>query len=342
MATYNSGEIYFIRECEYKTGIQTSFVKIGLVRYRDGRDSWGRLTEHQTGNPRKLSLSSTHVVQTEAVDLVEARLHREFAKNRILGEWFEFANDQDLDAAVSRAREVSSEVAKIVGTFDQATALKYHPSNGLKRDPTPEEIEWGAKLAVAKAQEQICKDFESTINSMLTKAFTEGKDVSPYSKVVVKPFVPTFLEDEFKNAHPDKWGKYLSEESDWFNRFLPKVKIDIDEDLGDLFYEEIEGVRLAIELAKEKSDLSLLTEPSLTLSSLRGIAEWDIKTNQTKLQVAIAEFEEISGICSWKRLKKIESKFNSKAFASEEPDLYKSFLSTGSASTRVAAKKSKS
>lgn len=342
MATYNSGEIYFIRECEYKTGIDTSFVKIGLVRYKEGRDSWGRLNEHQTGNPRKLSLSPDHVVRTEAVDLVEARLHREFARKRILGEWFEFENDRTLFEAVSRAQEISAEVGVIVDSFDQANALKYQPSNGLKREPNPEEKTWGANLAIAKAQEQICKDFEGTINSMLTKAFTEGRDVSPYSKVVVRPFVPTFLEDEFKLAHPDIWSKYLSEEKDWHHRFLPKVKIDLEVDLGDLFYQQIDGIKAAIESARATSDLSLLTETSLTLASLRGIAEWEVKTNQTKLQVALAEFEEISGICTWKRVEKIESKFNSKVFASEQPDLYRSFVSAGVAKTRVAAKKSRS
>ena len=69
MKKYNSGEIYFIREIDYLTSQKTPFVKIGLVRYSDKRDSWGRLYEHQTGNPRKLDLNPSHILSTQAVDL---------------------------------------------------------------------------------------------------------------------------------------------------------------------------------------------------------------------------------------------------------------------------------
>ncbi len=50
------GEVYFVSETDRLTKEVSSYVKIGLVRERDGRSSAERLDEHQTGNPRKLGL----------------------------------------------------------------------------------------------------------------------------------------------------------------------------------------------------------------------------------------------------------------------------------------------
>ena len=341
MTSYHSGEIYFIREHDFESGTTTPFVKIGLVRYREGRDSWGRMNEHQTGNPRKLSLNKEHVVSTEAVDLVEARLHREFAKNRVLGEWFEFESYNELTEAVGRAREMADEVAPEVASFGRANAMKYQKSNSAKREPTETEISSGFELAVAKAQLSICKSLESSIGAMLTKAYSEGRDVSPYSKVVVKPFVSKFAEDEFKKSHPQLWEKFLAEERDWYSRFLLKTKINPESDLGAAFYAEIEEVHRALYSAKQQSDLSLLVEPSMSLAALRGIAEWNQKVNETRLQLAVGGYEEITGVCEWKRYEKVEVKFDSHALSIEEPELYRSFLTVGESGKKVVAKKGK-
>ena len=46
------GEIYFVRETDYLTKELTPYVKIGLVRAAEFRDTANRILEHQTGNPR--------------------------------------------------------------------------------------------------------------------------------------------------------------------------------------------------------------------------------------------------------------------------------------------------
>ena len=342
MKKYNSGEIYFVRECDYPSGQQTNFVKIGLVRYSDNRDSWGRLYEHQTGNPRKLSLQKKHVISTQAVDLVEARLHREFAKKRILGEWFEFVTEAELDSAVKAAKRISKEVDSFVEIFHEASELKWTKSNGDSRNPSADESKWAFDLEVAKAQLKIIKDLESQISDLLQKAHTEGRDISKYSSVTVTNFSPKFMEDEFKTAHPDLWEKYQSTTKDWFNRFTPKCKVDIESDLGSEFYETINGLEKAIDSIKSSDELGEILEPKLELTHLRGIAEWNISTNQALLQIAVGELEGITGICTWKRYENLSTKFDLGKFSSERPEIYKDFIATAAPKTSLKVKKTKS
>ncbi len=61
------GEIYFIREQDVLTKEISDYVKVGLVREGEDRDSDERASEHQTGNPRELSVYK--VVKTAAVSM---------------------------------------------------------------------------------------------------------------------------------------------------------------------------------------------------------------------------------------------------------------------------------
>jgi len=109
--TEASGEIYFIGETDYLTKEPTSFYKIGLVREAEGRDSESRLLEHQTGNPRTLSIECT--IKTPLVDYIESLLHGLYASNRVEGEWFHL-DATELAAAKSSAKNMAAQAEKIV------------------------------------------------------------------------------------------------------------------------------------------------------------------------------------------------------------------------------------
>ena len=342
MKKYNSGEIYFIRETDYLTGKKTPFVKIGLVRYSDNRDSWGRLYEHQTGNPRKLSLDPKHVLSTQAVDLVEARLHKEFAQFRISGEWFEFSSDSELGEAVKKAKALVQDVDSFIPKLQEAEELKWKPSNKVLLTSTEEYIELAQQLAVAKGQIEKCDYLESMILELLTTAQSEGRDVSKYSEVKVKGFTPTFKEEEFKTTHPELWEKYQGTEKSWYQRFLLKLKLKSDADLGQEFNEAIDKLTAIVESVTTSKDLGMLVEPNLELTHLRGLANWNQTVSQTQLKLAIGDHEGIEGLCTWTRKENTSTKFDSKQFESENPELYREFLTTGSSTTILKPKKSKS
>ena len=342
MKKYNSGEIYFIREIDYLTSQKTAFVKIGLVRYSDKRDSWGRLYEHQTGNPRKLALNPAHILSTQAVDLVEARLHKEFAQFRISGEWFEFTSDSALEEAVKKANAIVQDVDAFLPKLQEADELKWKVSNKLMLDATDELSELALKFVIAKRQIALCEDLESRIGQLLITAQSEGRDVSKYSDVKVKPFIPSFKDDDFQAAYPDLWEKYQATEKSWYQRFTPKLKISSDQDLGPEFNDTVERLSEIIESVNSSQDLGLLVDPNLELTNLRGLAEWDQAVSQTNLKLAVGDNEGIKGLCTWTRKETISTKFDSKKFEAENPDLYRDFLTTGSSSELLKPKKTKS
>ena len=69
------------------------YVKIGLVKGNDdGRSSFERRKEHQTGNPREIIVEAE--VETYAqVSTLESLVHQRLAKYRIHGEWFNYGED---------------------------------------------------------------------------------------------------------------------------------------------------------------------------------------------------------------------------------------------------------
>ena len=89
----NIGFIYFMTERDlfgYPCG---PYVKIGLVKGNDdGRSSFERRKEHQTGNPREIIIEAE--VETRAqVSTLESLIHQRLAKYRIHGEWFNYGED---------------------------------------------------------------------------------------------------------------------------------------------------------------------------------------------------------------------------------------------------------
>lgn len=338
MKKYNFGEIYFIRERDYKTGKPSPFVKIGLVRYSENRDSFGRLAEHQTGNPRRLLLEAARIVQTEAVDLVEARLHQLYAKNRISGEWFEFSDDKDLQTAISAASDMAREVSQVIPRFEIADKLDREISNGLARAATSEEEALGMRLQVARKQVKACESLESDVKLILTKAVSEGKDISVAAKSSVKSYAPKFVEDDFKKDNEKLWESYLVETASWYHTFLPKAKA---EDLGNDFEAEISRLAEQSRAAESSGDLSELVEVNLGLTNLKGIASWEDKVATTDLKISMGLFDELTGVCTWKRHWNPKTVFDSETFAAEHPDLAKKYVSTPEPKTVVKPKKGK-
>lgn len=341
MKTYQDGEIYFIRELDYKTGKPSPFVKIGLVRYKENRDSFGRLSEHQTGNPRKLDLSKEHVIKTQAVDLLEAQLHRQFATKRISGEWFEFQNDAEIDAAVKTAQDLAKEVTKRLPIFQKAQDLEIIESTKLEmKDATDEHLALARTLAISKAKIASCKQLTDQAKELLDKAYSEGADISDAAKTTVKTYKPVFLEELFQEKHPELWEKYQGEVRKWQHSFLNKYKLS-EGDLGAEFESEVERIKATLAEVERTGDYGPLVDVNLTLTNMNGIAEWEAKLAEAELKIAVGKSDGITGVCTWKRYENVTMKFDSERFASENPELAREFVSIPVVKTYVVPKKGK-
>lgn len=334
--SYKDGEIYFVREVD-REGAYTPFVKIGLVRYKDKRDSFNRLAEHQTGNPRKLHLDSTLIVKTPAVDRVEAFLHRIYASKRISGEWFLFDDSEAITAAIKRAEDLAQETSALVPLFEKAEKLKMVPSKG-SATAKQEHLDLAREMAIATLQLKVCKALEAEIKVKLVAAVGAGESVESAASTGERNYAPKFLTAEFKGAHPELWKQYLREESTWYQRFMNKCKVT-EADFDTEFADAIADVKAQIDSCQTHSQVGLLNEPTLTLTHLSGIAEWNRDISEAKLKIALDSLEELTGTCTWLREDKVSTNFDSQNFAADHPELAKKFLSEPVKKEYVKAKK---
>lgn len=339
---YERGEIYFVRETEKDSELgRTPFIKVGLVKEKDNRDSFGRLSEHQTGNPRTLFINKDDIVKTDAVTRVEALLHRVYANKRINGEWFKLVTENEIQEIVSKARDLAKEIEPFIPKFDQADQLDGLTSNGLTRDPTDEEMALGKSLAIAKLKLKYCKEQKSSIIKLLTVVHKEGGNVSGAATTQVKNFEAIFDEEAFKSENPELWESYQADEARWSHSFLLKDKSIKFEDLDAEFQDDINKVIETLKRAEEHKDLSVINELNLKLANLEGLAKWEEDILIAELKIAIGPCDEIKGVCSWKRSMKVTKKLNTGLLAAEENEIYKKYLVTPDPKEYVITKKKK-
>lgn len=339
---YERGEIYFVRETakELELG-RTPYVKVGLVVAKEGRNSFSRLLEHQTGNPRTLVINQDDIVHTDAVTRIEALLHRIFANKRINGEWFRLDTEAELQEVVQKARELSKEIEPFIPKFGLAEQLKNQASNSQKRPATEQELANAKLLAAAKLKLKMCKSLKAELTQLLTVIYNEGGSVAGVAGTQVKKFQPEFDEEKFKAENPEIWESYLAEESKWSQSFLPKDKSVKLEDLDEDIQKDFAEIRKTIDEVSVSKNVALLNEPNLKLANIEGLAKWEEDFLVAELKISIGEFEEIEGVCTWKRLLKYSMKLNTGLLMAEKPDLYMKYISKPDPKEYVVPKRKK-
>jgi hypothetical protein len=319
------GEIYFVREIDEDSKSTTPFVKIGLVT--SPRLSAERLVEHQTANPRKLTIPDGFCIRTDAVSMVEAQLHRRLAKFRFGGEWFKFANEEDLVFARDSAKQLSEEAKSFSSQIQEAELLGRKASSKLMAPPT-EELEGEADFLDfnKKALKQL-KDTKSTALKFIGEMRDEGEEVESVAKVRTVTYKPKFLQDAFAEDYPDVFAEYPVVEASISGRFQLKTRTyELSGESLDLSI-EIDQIEQLVNEAVLNKSIEGLTQPLLSIERLIGLVTWNIEIATSRLKVACGEGRGIEGVCTWKRENKINKAFDTPKFVSDHPDLYTSYLS---------------
>ena len=334
---YDPGKIYFIKESSQNSN-DFPLVKIGLV-YND-RSPYERLKDHQTGNPRRLSLSDEYIVETDAVSFVEAQLHNRFSAKRVLGEWLRFESEKDLTVAISKADELSKEMAGNRSLFEQAETLKEIPDNGKTIPYTDDSESHATGLAIAKHKIQQCNRLDEIIREKLKAAVESGVDVRGAAKTRTRTYVPKFDKDNFEESHPDLYQDFLIESFSWYQRFLPdnkfKKSISINmEPNSEEFLTQVKDIEVLIEKTTSKHEAHLLNEPVLLLKQLRAIADYDEKISEAKLKVACDANLAIDGLCKWQRERKVSETFDEMEFSKQHSQLYLDYLTDPETKTYI-------
>jgi hypothetical protein len=336
---YKSGEIYFVREQDGQG--YSPHVKIGLVH--DPRDSFDRLSEHQTGNPRILRIDRGQIVKTEAVDRVEAQLHKIFAPKRVSGEWFELATEADVEKAVTTAKELADEVGSLVPIFSEAEDLSLKASSETQIPATDDALALSADIARSKGELEICSDLEAIISQKLQEAIQDEKGVvKGAAEVVTVNFKGKFMVEDFKNDNPDLFAKYLDTVQSWSQLFRTKAKKLDRDSLGNEFLEEVGRIEALIEVVTSVEEAFQLNEPQLLITNLKALSTWTHDISIAKLKVICGTNAGIENVCSWNRKQgDPKSVFNEKLFVKENPETYMDYLAEAKTGTylRVAKRK---
>ena len=337
----DAGELYFVREIDPHTKTYTRFVKIGLVKDKDGRDSHNRLSEHQTGNPRILDLPQGNVLHTDAITRVESQMHKLYANCRVSGEWFEFATEDEVEAAKTKAAQLAAEVAKYVPIIVKAGEWSKHLDNGTVVAPTSKAKEIISRMAIARSKLKALKALEAEIDGMVKAAVEKGEDVAAVATPQVRAAKDVFDAKAFKAAEPEIYEKYLVKTQAFTGRFLPTVPTVEESSLDAEFQATLTLVRHEIEMAKT-GVVADVNHAVLVITAEAAVAKWDEDLAAAELQIECGDNEGIEGICTWKRFMKENEKFDEANFKAENPDLAKRYTITTEAKTVLKKNRKKS
>ncbi len=320
------GEIYFIREKDVLTHEVSNYVKVGLVREGGDGDSDERASEHQTGNPRELSVYK--VVKTAAVSSIENILHRLYANNCVSGEWFKF-DDATLNSCIAKAESLAVEANANIDYFSKAKEFKEKVSAAETKLPTAEITAWYEKYLRAEVVFKECTRLLSVIKEIFIEALDQDEEVSHIIVKQEKKAKLIFDKEKFEHSHPDLYAKYqkVTESISGFFRWVSPKEFDTS---LEVINPELAQFRTSLEVmissVKEgKTSKETLHAQNLRLLGFIAVAKWDMDIAEANVKTYCADSAGVENICKWVREIKSKTTFDEKLLKEELPDLYAEF-----------------
>ena len=306
------------------------YVKIGLVKgNEDGRSSFERRKEHQTGNPREIIVEAE--VKTHAqVSTLESLIHQRLAKYRIHGEWFNYG-EEGIRPYVELTREINKDLEDQINDNLLINQYAIIEDNGEELKPTSEAQDIHHELI--KTKEQIIK-FKNEkelsnlkLRSFDKKFFRDIEGICFYEKI--KP-QEKFDKVNFEKDHP-KIFEELSVE-------VINPNFTIKKDLKNKKSKEFKKLEELISsqtLLDEDLSKSINRNKDLVnlhtqwLDAHVKLQPFELKKKEfeNKLKVMVGEKQGIKDICSWKRKK--TKKITKSALLKYDSALASSYISLG-------------
>lgn len=331
------GELYFIGEKDPLTNEDTVFVKIGIVRESDGRDTAYRVREHQTGNPRQLY--AIEIIQSPIVERLETALHGKFAPSRLSGEWFIFSSEER-NLAIEAAKSFAKQAMNFEEFLIRAEDLRNAESSGEIVTPSDELIDIHRLLIQSRSKIKECQALEKTMKTALKEASESGTDVTKVLTVQQKKGAEQFDEAAFKLAYPEMWAEFAEQKSSFRGSFLVTDPVASRPDAYALFPEFAElrtKIDHAISLVESNPDQ--LHKMFLELLTIQRPAEWERDLYEARIKSGCGEAQEILGVCKWKREKVQKEVLNKVALNDAYPKTYAQFVSVGDSTTSAVLSK---
>ena len=338
----SGGELYFLREIDPHTKAFTLFVKVGLVRDdpKDQRTSRERASEHQTGNPRELSLPEGNFFKTLGISRLESLMHKYLASKRVSGEWFEFADEPEVEAAKTQARAWSAEIAENAEAFHEAKALAKVLSTEPVKEPTATAAALIRELSEIKVKKARLTSLQLEIKAKLKVAIEQGEKVEHLVEKKLVNYAGKFDADSFAAKYPDLYNAFLRSTTAVKGSFSPKYIKEVDLQLDEEFLVRIAEFQNVID-SSSQADRGRLNSVQLSIMEELSSLEWESEVADSKLRVECGKAAGIEGVVTWKRESKTTTKFEEAKLKEAEPEIYAQFLSEGEQKEYINPKKKK-
>lgn len=334
------GEIYFLGETDLRTQKETGFVKIGLVREKDARDTESRLREHQTGNPRMLHV--VKLVKTPIVERVETTLHGKFATSRVSGEWFNF-NNIPVGTAIAEANSLSRNAIANLEDLSQAEILKSKKSTPNLIPPNKETLKLFHDYVQINFQIKQCKELTKKIQDVLYQASLNKLEIDHLLEIQKRKPAQRFSEDLFAEKFPKIFSQFVETVNEIKQRFTWGSSRDMEFDLqklnGDLFELVREADSLTNATLTKSNAADKLHFLYLTILTYQSPLEWKKDLIEAKVKSACGTAAGIEDICKWNRVQEQRQKLDREAVKEAHPKRYESCFVLSKATEAVVLKK---
>ena len=331
--SFESGVLYFMGEKDLKTGKNSPFVKIGLIRESGSRDSTVRLKKLQTGNPRKLHILK--VVNTPSVKKVETVLHGKYATSRVSGEWFYF-KDTPIEEVIREANLLAKSVKKNIEALQKAELLKKKKSTSKILESKLEINKWYNEYIRANFQIKQCADSIKMIKLSLSDAWRLKLDIGHIIDLQERKALVRFDDAGFKEKYPKIWMEFVVTSPEMKQRFTwvePKGKVfdlqKINLELHDLLAESVSLAKSSITRESAAEKLHFLY---LRILTFRVPLVWTTELAEANVKSACGSAAGIEDVCAWPRSVEEVSKINRDALKAKHLKKYEEYLSQGSGS----------
>ena len=331
----NFGYIYFMTERDlfgYPCG---PYVKIGLVKGNDeGRSSFERRKEHQTGNPREIVIEEE--IKTYAqVSTLESLVHQRLAKHRIHGEWFHYGDD-GIYPYVELTKKINIDLENQLDNNNLISQYSIIEDNKIEIEASSEAKDIHQELLKLKAEIIKIKN-KKDLATLKLKSFDKNycRDIEGVCFYEKSKPVEKFDKLNFQKDYPDIFRKLAVD--------VITPIFNIKKDVKNKKSKEIKSIEELVSAQtfdKSKSSLSIDRNRELVNIHTSWIdahvalqpLELKKKIFENKLKVIIGENQGIKDICTWKR--GLKKQLNKSALIQYDLDLADKYISKGESQIR--------
>jgi hypothetical protein len=221
-----------------------------------------------------------------------------------MGEWMSFT-DAELKLAVTKAKELATQMQENIKDFEMAEKLKKVVSNSKILPASPEAEDLYATIMNFKEVLSSCNEVLAMYKEYLYKAIEKGIPVGAKANLQTRAGIKKFDPKLFESKYPALYKKYSVTTTSITGPFRPKPDKNWNFDISTLEPEQVELIsdfKEQLKIADHTMEIGFaLHSKHLGVLEIEKYAEWENQMANTKLRVLTGESEGIEGICTWKR-----------------------------------------